>query len=53
MRLAFGCDSDYGEARMHSLFCLIVFMPVAAILYLMSAREGTNPRTPSGPVSPV
>ena len=33
--------SGYGEARMRFVLPLIAFMPGAAILYLMSAREGT------------
>ena len=33
--------SGYGEARMRFVLPLIMFMPGAAVLYLLSAREGT------------
>ena len=47
--------SGYGEARMRFVLPLIVFMPGAAILYLMSAREGTVPpdTIKTGSSSPV
>ena len=35
--------SGYGEARMRFVLPLIMFMPGAAVLYLLSAREGTVP----------
>ena len=35
--------SGYGEARMRFVLPVISFMPGAAILYMMSAREGTVP----------
>lgn len=47
--------SGYGEARMRFVLPLIVFMPGAAILYLLSAREGTVPpdTIKTGSSSPV
>ena len=35
--------SGYGEARMRFVLPLLVFMPGAAALYLLSAREGAVP----------
>ena len=47
--------SGYGEARMRFVLPLIVFMPGAAVLYLLSAREGTVPpdTIKTGSSSPV
>ena len=47
--------SGYGEARMRFVLPIIAFVPGAAILYLMSAREGTVPpdTVKSGSSSPV
>ncbi len=47
--------SGYGEARMRFVLPVIAFMPGAAILYMMSAREGTVPpdTTKTGSSSPV
>jgi|GEM_PF-132714 len=47
--------SGYGEARMRFVLPLIMFMPGAAVLYLLSAREGTVPpdTIKTGSSSPV
>lgn len=47
--------SGYGEARMRFVLPIIAFIPGAAILYLMSAREGTVPpdTVKTGSSSPV
>lgn len=47
--------SGYREARMRFVLPIIAFVPGAAILYLMSAREGTVPpdTVKTGSSSPV
>ncbi len=53
--LVAACIGHLGEARMRFVLPIIAFVPGAAILYLMSAREGTVPpdTVKTGSSSPV